>query len=119
MPSRLFYINKGPGRVSQAIGLRQSGKCRYCGKNFTTEELIVSNGKRKKYYHKECAQKLNILVSLPEGVSNKKPTSTFNIQGPAPIFLLDLKREWKRGLLNSNDRNMKHDVMKRGKFASC
>ena len=86
MASRLFYINKGPGRVSQAIDLKQSGKCRYCEKNFTTDEQIVSNGKNKKYYHKECAQKLNILIPLPEGLANKKPNPTFNLQDPDPIF---------------------------------
>jgi hypothetical protein len=61
MPSKLFYINKGPGRVTQTIELKQMGKCRCCGKNFTPDEQIVSNGKRKKYYHKVCAQRLNIL----------------------------------------------------------
>jgi hypothetical protein len=66
MPSRIFYINKGPGRVSQTIVLKQSGKCRYCEKEFAKDEQIVSNGKRKKYYHTECAQKLNIVVSLRE-----------------------------------------------------
>ena len=72
MPSRLFYINKGCGRVSQAIELKQSGKCRRCGKNFTADEQIVSNGKRKKYYHRECAQKLHIFISLPKGLADEK-----------------------------------------------
>jgi hypothetical protein len=72
MPSRLFYINKGCGRVSQAIELKQSGKCRCCGKNFTADEQIVSNGKRKKYYHRECAQKLHIFIPIPEKLADKK-----------------------------------------------
>jgi hypothetical protein len=79
MPSRLFYINNGPGRVSQAIELKQNGKCRCCGKNFTSEEQIVSNGKRKKYYHRECAQKLNILTPLPKRLVNKKSNPAFNL----------------------------------------
>jgi hypothetical protein len=86
MPSRIFYINKGPGRVIQAIELKQNGKCRNCGKTFTTDEQIVSNGKRKKYYHKECAQKLNIVVPLPRGLTNTKPDPTSNLQELDPIF---------------------------------
>ncbi len=72
MPSRLFYMSKGQGLVSQTIHLRQNGNCRACGKAFTLDEQIVSNGKKKKYYHIECAQKLNILILLPEGLANKK-----------------------------------------------
>ena len=86
MPSRLFYINKGPGRVSQAIEVKQSGKCRYCGKYFTTDEQVVSNGKRKKYYHKECAQMLNILVPLPELDANRKLNSKFDFLEQATII---------------------------------
>ena len=66
MPSRLFHISKGQGLVSQTIHLRQNGKCRDCGKAFTQDEQIVSNGKKKKYYHIECAQRLNILIVLPK-----------------------------------------------------
>ena len=66
MPSRIFYINKGPARVSQTIVVKQSGKCRYCGKEFVADEQIVSNGKRKKYYHKECAQTLHIVLPLTD-----------------------------------------------------
>jgi hypothetical protein len=91
MPSRLFYINKGPGRVSQAIELKQNGKCRCCGKDFTSDEQIVSNGKRKKYYHRECAQKLNILIPLTKRLVNKKSNSTFNLQEPRANLLLALK----------------------------
>ena len=86
MPSRLFYINKGPGRVSQAIEVKQSGKCRYCGKYFTMDEQIVSNGKRKKYYHKECAQMLNIIVSIPKGDSSRKLNSDIYFQEQATII---------------------------------
>ena len=86
MPSRLFYINKGPGRVSQAIELKQSGKCRYCGKFFTADEQIVSNGKRKKYYHKECAQMLNILIPISAKDANRKSNSNPVLQEPAIIL---------------------------------
>jgi hypothetical protein len=92
MPSRLFYINKGPGRVSQTIELKQNGKCRYCGKDFTSDEQIVSNGKRKKYYHKECAQKLNILIPFPKRLVDKKSNIALNLQEPrSNLLLVDLK----------------------------
>jgi hypothetical protein len=93
MPSRLFYISKGPGRVSQTINLKQSGKCRYCGNNFFPDEQIVSNGKRKKYYHRGCAERLNILISLPKGLANDKSKAldAFNLHEPQTALLLDLK----------------------------
>lgn len=83
---RLFYINKGPGRVSQAIELKQSGKCRFCGKYFTPDEQVVSNGKRKKYYHKECALMLNILIPVTERQVNRKLNPEIELQEPATIF---------------------------------
>ena len=91
MPSRLFYISKGPGRVSQTINLKQSGKCRYCGKSFTPDEQIVSNGKKKKYYHRECAERLNILIPLPKVLANEESKGAFNLQAPRTNLLLDLK----------------------------
>lgn len=91
MPSRLFYISKGPGRVSQTIHLKQSGKCRYCEKNFSPDEQIVSNGKKKKYYHRECAERLNIRIPLPEEHANEKSKGAFNLQVPQTDLLLELK----------------------------
>jgi hypothetical protein len=93
MPSRLFYINKGPGRVIQTIELKQNGKCRCCGKYFTSDEQIVSNGKKKKYYHRECAQKLNILIPLPKGLVNKKLNPAVNLQQPRSNHHLLLELE--------------------------
>ena len=93
MPSRLFYINKGPGRVSQAIELKQSGKCRCCGTNFTPDEQIVSNGKRKKYYHMECAQRLNILIQLPKRLEIKQSAPVLNSQESGTTILLEIKKE--------------------------
>jgi hypothetical protein len=94
MPSRLFYINKGPGRVSQAIELKQSGKCRRCGKYFTADEQIVSNGKRKKYYHMECAQRLNILVKVPKRLEEiKQSVPVLNPQVSGTTTLLEIKKE--------------------------
>ena len=93
MPSRLFYINKGPGRVSQAIELKQSGKCRCCGKYFTPDEQIVSNGKRKKYYHMECAQRLNILIHHPKIIEVKQSAPVLNPQESGTTILLQIKKE--------------------------
>ncbi len=93
MPSRLFYINKGPGRVSQAIELKQSGKCRRCEKYFTPDEQIVSNGKRKKYYHMECAQRLNILIQLPKRLEIKQSAPVLNSQESGTTILLEIKKE--------------------------
>jgi hypothetical protein len=93
MPSRLFYINKGPGRVSQAIELKQSGKCRCCGKYFTADEQIVSNGKRKKYYHMECAQRLNILIHIPNRLEIKHSAPVLNPQESATTIPLGIKRD--------------------------
>ena len=88
MPSRLFYINKGPGRVSQTIELKQNGKCRCCGTKFTPDEQIVSNGKRKKYYHIQCARRLNILPISLEEVTNQEFNSVFKSQDPRPTLLI-------------------------------
>jgi len=87
MPSRLFYVSKGQGLVSQTIALRQDGKCRDCGKTFTRDEQIVSNGKKKKYYHIKCAQRLNILILHPKGLENKKSKRASNLQEPRTNIL--------------------------------
>ena len=94
MPSRVFYINKGPGLVSQAIGLKQNGKCRSCGKDFTPDEQIVSNGKKKKYYHMECAQRLNILIHRPKRLEIKQSAPVLNPQeSGTTTTLLEIKKE--------------------------
>jgi hypothetical protein len=93
MPSRLFYINKSPGRVNQTIELKQNGRCRCCGKNFTSDEQIVSNGKRKKYYHMECAQRLNILIQLPKRLEIKQSAPVLNLQESGTTILLEINKE--------------------------
>jgi hypothetical protein len=88
LPSRLFYISKGPGRVTQTIELKQNGRCRCCGMKFNPDEQIVSNGKRKKYYHIQCAQRLNILTMPLQKVLNQKSNSVFDLQHPRPTLLI-------------------------------
>jgi hypothetical protein len=89
--TRLFYINEGPGRVSQAIEWKQNGKCRCCGKDFTPDEQIVSNGKRKKYYHRACALRLNILIPLAKNLVKKQPNSVIKGQEPRSNLLISLQ----------------------------
>jgi hypothetical protein len=40
---------------------RQEGRCYQCGTQISDSEIIVSCGRRKSYYHINCAQKLNII----------------------------------------------------------
>jgi hypothetical protein len=73
--------------------LKQSGKCRRCGKYFTSDEQIVSNGKRKKYYHMECAQRLNIFIQLPKRLEIKQSAPVLNPQDSGTTILLEIKKE--------------------------
>jgi hypothetical protein len=48
--------------VERFIIQKQRGLCRYCEKGFVRTDIIVSRGRAsKKYYHKECADRLNII----------------------------------------------------------
>jgi hypothetical protein len=41
---------------------KQKGLCRCCKQKFNKTETLVSAGQvNKKYYHKECAERLNII----------------------------------------------------------
>ena len=48
-------------RVYSIIQARQEGRCYQCGSQISDSESLVSCGRRKSYYHKNCAQKLNII----------------------------------------------------------
>jgi hypothetical protein len=48
-------------KVLSIIQARQEGKCHHCDKLIHDNESIVSCGRRKSYYHKSCAQRLNII----------------------------------------------------------
>ncbi|MGI0044826.1 MAG: hypothetical protein ACRD47_14060, partial [Nitrososphaeraceae archaeon] len=44
------------------IQKKQNGLCRQCGNKLEMKDLIVKSGtKKRRYYHKECAEMLNII----------------------------------------------------------
>jgi hypothetical protein len=55
---------------------------------FNLDERIVSNGKRKKYYHIQCAQRLNILPIPLEIVLSNESNSVTDSQDPRPSLLI-------------------------------
>lgn len=41
---------------------KQNGLCYHCRQTLEKKDLIVKSGKKKrKYYHKECAERLNMI----------------------------------------------------------
>jgi hypothetical protein len=40
---------------------RQNGKCNFCATDFIKGDIIIGSGHPRSYYHKSCAEKLNIL----------------------------------------------------------
>lgn len=77
-------------RVLSIIQLRQEGRCYQCGAEISDTESIVSCGRRKSYYHKNCAQKLSIIwerktnVSLTSSV--QAPLTAFTVSKEPPII---------------------------------
>jgi hypothetical protein len=53
--------NASERRVIDVIRLKQGGVCRFCKETISRDDEVVSSGKNKKYYHKHCAKKLNII----------------------------------------------------------
>jgi len=48
--------------VERFVIQKQRGLCRYCKEGFVRTDIIVSRGRaNKKYYHKECADRLYII----------------------------------------------------------
>lgn len=48
-------------RILSNIQRKQNGNCRYCKRKFNPTDIVVSNRNGKTYYHKFCAEKLNII----------------------------------------------------------
>ena len=48
------------GRVLSLIERKQGGRCRLCSVKFEYDDTIISLGHGRSYYHKSCAEKLNI-----------------------------------------------------------
>ena len=53
--------NAAERRIIELIKLKQAGLCRFCKIIISRQDEVVSRGKIKKYYHKQCAEKLNII----------------------------------------------------------
>lgn len=48
--------------VERYIILKQNGLCHHCKTKFDRKDMIISSGRvHKKYYHKKCADRLNII----------------------------------------------------------
>jgi hypothetical protein len=48
-------------RIFSVIQEKQNGKCHGCKINITLLDTVVSNGNGRGYYHKHCAEKIQIL----------------------------------------------------------
>jgi hypothetical protein len=55
------YANAAERRIIDVIMIKQADFCRFCKSIISGHDEVGSNGKNKKYYHKQCAQKLNII----------------------------------------------------------
>ena len=60
-PRIIRNINGSKSHVLLLIKVRQKGLCRKCEQQITQDHDIVSRGHSPRYYHKHCAQKLNII----------------------------------------------------------
>ena len=50
------YIN-----VEAYVLRRQNGLCHLCKGKFNRTDMVVSRGHPRTYYHKECAERLNVI----------------------------------------------------------
>ena len=48
-------------RIFSVIQKKQNGKCHHCKRIVTISDTVVSNGNGRGYYHKQCAEKLQII----------------------------------------------------------
>ena len=48
-------------RIQSIIHKRQKGKCCECGVTLESSDKIISSGYKRRYYHSQCARKLNII----------------------------------------------------------
>ena len=67
MPSRsgtriISEEKRSLNRIQNLIRSNQHGLCRHCKTRIEEQDRIVSRGRTTRfYYHKECAEKLNII----------------------------------------------------------
>ncbi len=48
-------------RIRSIVLRRQNGRCFECGEALDSSDKIVARGYKRRYYHSECARKLNII----------------------------------------------------------
>ncbi len=55
--------NHNYNAVLTRITVRQEGRCRLCAKRINDKDIIIStaHSKRRKYFHKECAERIHLL----------------------------------------------------------
>ena len=63
---RIYVIGSGNHNynvVVTRIRAKQQGLCRFCGRRIKGDDIIISKAycRRPKYFHKECAERINLL----------------------------------------------------------
>jgi hypothetical protein len=55
--------NHNYNAVITRIRIRQEGLCRFCAERINESDIIISKSysRRPKYFHKECAERINLL----------------------------------------------------------
>jgi hypothetical protein len=48
-------------RIIKLVELKQNGRCISCKKPITKDHAVVTRGRPRSYYHKDCAIKHNII----------------------------------------------------------
>jgi 5-methylcytosine-specific restriction endonuclease McrA len=48
-------------RIERNVLKRQNGLCRLCKGEFNRTDMVVSRGHPRSYYHKECAERVNLI----------------------------------------------------------
>jgi hypothetical protein len=64
--ARIYIINTDNhnyNAVLTRIRAKQEGLCRFCGQRIKDKDTIISKAyrRRPKYFHKECAERINLL----------------------------------------------------------
>ncbi len=57
----IMYPNEKIGRIIGIIEIKQNGLCVFCKERITRNDVVVSSGRPRHYYHKNCAVKLHIV----------------------------------------------------------
>jgi hypothetical protein len=49
-------------RVEAYVLKKQNGVCHLCKGKFNRTDMVVSRGHPRTYYHKECAERLSLII---------------------------------------------------------